>query len=179
MKLYVVRHGETITNTMHLISGNKETDLTKNGILQAKQAKEFLKNINFDIVLASPLSRARLTASTVTDKPIIIDKRLIERDYGTFDMQRKSDVDYDGFWNYYLNMDSNNGESVKELLQRVENLITDLKSKYPNKTLLLVTHSGVARAIHYYITGIPEDGDLTALEIPNCAVRVYEIKEVK
>jgi len=179
MKLYVMRHGETITNTMHLISGNKEADLTKKGITQAKQAKEFLKNTHFDLVLASPLSRARVTASTVTDEPIIIDKRLIERDYGTFDMQRKDDVDYDGFWNYKLNMDSNNGESIQKLLKRVENLITDLNIKYPNKTLLLVTHSGVARAIHYYITGIPKDNDLTALEIPNCAVRVYEIKEVK
>ena len=180
MKLYVMRHGETITNTIHLISGNKETDLTKKGIKQVKEAKKHLEDIKFDYIFTSPLSRARITASIVTNKPIIIDKRLIERDYGTFDMRRKNDVDYDGFWNYHKNLNDNNGENIKDLLKRVENLINDLKNKYPDKNILLVTHSGVARAIHYYITGIPKDGDLTTLEIPNCSVRVYEIeKDVK
>lgn len=176
MKLYVMRHGETITNTMHLISGNKEADLTKRGIKQAKEAKKHLQDIDFDYVFASPLSRARITASTVSDKSIIIDKRLIERDYGNLDMKRKADVNYDGFWNYNLNLDYN-GENIRDLLKRVENLIQDLKNEYLGKNILLVTHSGVARAIHYYITGIPQDGDLTKLEIPNCSVRVYEIKK--
>ncbi len=179
MKLYVMRHGETITNTLNLISGNKETDLTRNGINQAKKTKKHLENVDFDYIFTSPLSRARITASLVSQKPIIIDKRLIERDYGTFDMRRKKDVDYDGFWNYHTNLE-NNGENIKDLLKRVENLITDLTNKYPDKKILLVTHSGIARAIHYCITGIPKDGDLTKLEIPNCSVRVYDIeKEVK
>lgn len=179
MKLYVMRHGETITNTIHLISGNKETELTKKGIKQAKEAKKSLENIDFDYIITSPLSRARITASLISNKPIIIDKRLTERDYGSFDMRRKSDVDYDGFWNYYTNLE-NNGENIKDLLKRVEDLINDLKNKYSDKKVLLVTHSGIARAIHYQITGIPKDGDLTALEIPNCSVRVYEIeKEVE
>lgn len=177
MKIYVIRHGETIPNTLHLITGKQECDLTKNGIKQAKIAKEKLKDINFDVILTSPLSRARITASTLTKKPIIIDKRLIERDYGTFEWKKKKDVDYQGFWNYYLNLDNNNGEPIQKLFQRVEKLIDDLIIKYPNKTILLVTHSGIARAIHYYVTGIPEDGDLTPLEIPNCCYRVYEIKE--
>jgi len=175
MKLYVMRHGETITNTLHVISGNKEADLTKKGILEAKRAKEKLKNIEFDIVLSSPLSRARITASIVTDKPVIINQMLIERDYGDFEMKKRKDVDYEGFWNYELNLDTNNGESIKNLLNRVKLLIHNLMKKYPDKKVLLVTHSGIARAIHYYITGIPNDNDLTALQIPNCSVRVYEI----
>lgn len=175
MKLYVMRHGETINNNLHLISGNKETDLSKKGMTQATKAKEYFKNTNFDIILTSPLSRARMTASIIANKPIIIDKRLIERDYGTFTMQKKSAVDYNGFWNYNLNFNSNNGESIKELFDRISKLIEDLKQKYPDKNVLLVTHSGIARAIHYYITGIPEDSDLTKLEIPNCSVRVYEL----
>jgi len=74
MKLYVMRHGETITNQIHLISGNNETDLTENGIKQAKQARKYLENIEFDYVFTSPLSRARITASHITNKSIIIDK---------------------------------------------------------------------------------------------------------
>ena len=177
MKLYVMRHGETLPNTMHLITGKQECDLTKNGIKQAKEVKEKFHNINFDVILTSPLSRARITASTIVNKPIIIDKRLIERDYGAFEWKKKKDIDYNGYWNYHLNLNRNNGESIKTLFMRIENLIADLIRKYPHKNVLLVTHSGVARAIHYYITGIPENGDLTPLEIPNCSCRVYEINE--
>ncbi len=174
MKIYVMRHGETNNNLLHLISGNKETDLTKNGIFEAKKAKEYLKDKNIDIILSSPLSRARITASIVADKPIIIDKRLNERDYGEYTFKRKKDVDYNKFWNYENNINQP-GESLKDLFNRIDSLITDLNQKYPDKNILLVTHSGIARAIHYYITGIPNDNDLTPLQIPNCSVRVYEI----
>lgn len=169
-----MRHGETTNNTLHLISGNKETDLTKNGILEVKKTKEYLKKQNIDIIISSPLSRARITASIVADKPIIIDKRLNERNYSEYTFKRKKDVDYKGFWNY-KNKLNQTGESLPVLFKRIDNLLTDLNRKYPEKNILLVTHSGIARAIHYYITGIPKDGDLTPLQIPNCSVRVYEI----
>ena len=65
----------------------------------------------------------------------------------------------------------------KLLKHRFHILIEELKQKYPDKKILLVTHSAIARVIHYYITGIPKDNDLTKLEIPNCSVRVYEIKK--
>ncbi len=178
MKLYVMRHGETIPNTLHKISGQKECDLTKRGIQETKKLKEKLKDINFDIILTSPLSRARITASIIADKPIIIDKRLIERDYGSFEMKRKSQIAYKEFWNYEDDLKVNGGESIKDFFYRVSSLIQGLNQKYSNKTVLLVTHGGVARAIHYYITGIPKNNDLTVLKVPNCSVRVYEIKEV-
>lgn len=176
MKLYIMRHGETTTNIKHLICGKSETDLTMNGILQARNAGEKLKGIKFDEVIVSPLSRARITAGNVASQAMIVDKRLIERDYGDFEFKRKADVDYDGFWNYNLNYNGCNGESIKDLFKRMDLFMKDLLDRYSDKTVLLVTHSGIARALHYYITGIPEDGDLTKLEIPNCCFRVYDIR---
>ncbi|MCI9084103.1 MAG: histidine phosphatase family protein [Bacilli bacterium] len=176
MKLYIMRHGETTTNIKHLICGKSESDLTINGILQARNVGERLKDIRFDAVFVSPLSRARITASNVVSQTIIVDKRLIERDYGDFEFKRKNDVNYDDFWNYNLNYNECNGENIKDLFKRMDLFIKDLLVKYSDKTILLVTHSGIARALHYYITGIPDDGDLTKLEIPNCCFRVYEIR---
>ncbi len=175
MKLYVLRHGETDTNAFKMICGKRECDLTKDGINQAREVKKKLAGINFDAVISSPLTRARVTASIISDKPVIIDKRLTERDYGAYELKRKVDIDYNGFWNYSKKQTT--GESVKALLNRMGIFLKDLIKKYPNKTVLLVTHSGVARGIHYYLTGIPRDNDLTKLEIPNCSFRVYEIKE--
>ena len=175
LKLYVLRHGETDTNILKLICGKSECDLTKAGIKQAKEVKEKLKDTNFDAILSSPLTRARITASIVASKPIKIDKRLIERDYGLYEFRKKTEVDYNGFWNY--GMKNKTGESIQDLFKRIESLINDLLNQYPNGNVLLVTHSGLARGIHYYLTGIPEDNDLTKLEIPNCSYRVYELSK--
>lgn len=176
MKLYIMRHGETTTNVAHLICGKKECDLTVNGILQAREVGEKLKDIKFDEVFVSPISRARITASNVVSQSMIIDKRLIERDYGDYEFKKKADVNYKDFWNYNLNYNECNGESIKDLFRRMDSFMKDLLRKYSDKTILLVTHSGIARALHYYITGIPDDGDLTKLQIPNCCVRVYEMR---
>ncbi len=37
-------------------------------------------------------------------------------------------------------------------------LLDEIKEKYKNKNILLVTHGGVARAIHFYFNELPKDG---------------------
>ncbi len=175
MKLYVIRHGQTINNKLRKVSGQKETLLTNKGIMEARQAKEELKGIDFDFVLASPLIRTKDTAREITDKEIIIDPRLIERDYGINEGQLIKNTNPKQLWDYNLNYNNHHGETVQEILNRVSLLLKDLKSKYSGKTLLLVTHSGVARAIYYCVNGIPEDGNLMTVNIPNCSYQVYEL----
>ena len=58
MKLYVVRHGQTVNNKLRKVSGKTETILTNKGIEEARQTKEKLKDVNFDLVFSSPLIRA-------------------------------------------------------------------------------------------------------------------------
>ena len=175
MKLYVVRHGQTVNNKLQKVSGKTETILTNKGIDQAKKTKEEFKDVNFDLVFSSPLMRAIDTAKEITDKDIIIDQRLIERDSGLNEENLVADTNPKELWDYNLNYDGHQGETVKEILSRVNLLLKDLKSKYPDKTILLVTHSGVARAVYYCINGIPEDGNLMTIDIPNCSCQIYEL----
>ena len=51
----------------------------------------------------------------------------------------------------------------------------ELKKEYDNKTLILVTHSGLIRVLYYYFAGIPEDGILSEIEIENCSVFKYDL----
>ncbi len=175
MKLYVLRHGETETNILKLICGKSECNLTRTGMDQAREVKQKLKDVDFKAIFSSPLTRARITASIVANKPIKIDKRLTERDYGDYEFKKKTEVDYQGFWNYAKRQTT--GEKLKDLMNRIDSLIKELLEKYPSSNVLLVTHSGVARGIHYYLTGIPKDNDLTKLAIPNCSYRVYELSK--
>ena len=175
MKLYVVRHGETLANIQKTVSGDKESPLTMKGIAQAKELAVEFENIDFDIVFSSPLLRAIDTARFITNKPVYIDNRLIERDYGLNEGKLIADTDPYELWDYNLNTKKYENESVKDLLIRASSFIEDLKTKYADLTVLVVTHSGVARAIYYSINKIPDDGNLKNAELPNCGYQFYDL----
>ncbi len=177
MYLVVVRHGETIRNIVGLVQGDTESMLSEKGKEQARETKKKLENQIFDIVFSSPLSRAYQTAEIITEGKlsIIIDERLNERDYGDFEGHTREEFDYIDYWNFDYNLKENHGESVQHLCMRIEDFLKEIKEKYQDKKVLVVTHSGVARAIYYVIHGIPDDGDMSVIDIPNCMIMEYNI----
>ena len=177
MILYVVRHGETTQNKLGLVQGDTESDLSEKGIEDAKALRELVDSLNIDVVVSSPLRRAIDTAKLITNNKyeIIIDKRLIERDFG---LSEGKPVDPEltiKYWNFKLNTDINNVEKVQDLMFRITEFIEDMRNMYPDKKVLVVAHSAILRAIHYAINGIPEDGDMLKIEIPNLRIIEYEI----
>lgn len=177
MYLAVVRHGETIRNIVELVQGDTESMLSEKGKEQAREVKKKLDSQTFDIVFSSPLSRAYQTAEIITEEkfPIIIDERLNERDYGDFEGHTREEFDYIDYWNFDFNLKENHGESVQHLCMRIDDFLKEIKEKYRDKRVLVVTHSGVARAIYYVIHGIPDDGDMSTIDIPNCTIMEYNI----
>lgn len=177
MILYVVRHGETVKNKLGLIQGQTECDLTEKGIKDAEKLRDTVDNLDIDIVISSPLKRAKDTAAIITSNkyPINIDDRIIERDWGMCEGAHIEEVDTVKCWNFYINTDDNKIEKVQDLLARVSDFLEDIKVKYKNSNVLVVAHSAVLRAIHYCLHQIPEDGDMSMLEIPNLRIVEYEI----
>jgi len=51
----------------------------------------------------------------------------------------------------------------------------DIRVRYADKKVLVVAHSAVLRGMHYIINGIPEDGDMSKIDIPNLRIIEYEI----
>lgn len=109
------------------------------------------------------------------DLPKIYDDRLRSRDHGEFEGLRKYDVNLNNYWNYYLDIKYQKAESVSDLFKRVTSLLLEIKEKYYDKTILLVTHSGICRVIHYCFCDIPEDGNLMEYVSENCSIDEYEL----
>lgn len=67
-KIYLMRHGETLFNTMDVNQGQCDSPLTENGIRQAKAAKAWFDahNVHFDAVYSSTSERACDTAEFVS-----------------------------------------------------------------------------------------------------------------
>lgn len=176
MKLYVLRHGETNGNIAGVMQGNMETELNETGKKQAKEASQFFLDKNIDLAIVSPRNRTRLTAElAVPNVPKIYDERLLSRNHGEFEGLRKQDINEYEYWNYDINKQYQEAESVGDLFQRVTSLLEEIEKKYSDKTILLVTHSGISRVIYYCFHDIPKDGNLLEYHSTNCQIDEYEI----
>ena len=94
MKLYIIRHGETKLNALGRLQGWTDEPLNQNGKDLAIITGEALKEIPFDLVITSPLKRARETGEltiAASEKnfgrkiPIIEDRRIMEFNWGCWE----------------------------------------------------------------------------------------------
>ena len=99
MKLVLVRHGESVWNLENKFTGWTDVDLSENGIKEAYDAGEKLKNsgIKFDVCYTSVLKRANHTLDIIKEVlsmnvPICYDYRLNERHYGALQGLNKAET---------------------------------------------------------------------------------------
>ena len=170
--LYVVRHGQTDWNVARKIQGKTDIPLNENGLEQANVVKEMLKDINFTNVFSSPLSRAKITAEIICDSKVSVftDERISERCMGKYEGMEPHSMDLEDFWDYSKNVNADNVEPVKDLINRVHNFLEEKKECYENDDALIVTHGGVYPAILSYFEGIPNDNKMLRKRIKNCEV---------
>lgn len=179
MNLYVVRHGETNYNKLGLLQGFSDIPLNETGEKQAIDAKKKLENVAIDLVITSPLVRTKQTASIIIGNRnvrTITDDRIIERNLGMLEGKDSSFYDTKKYWDYSLNYyNSDNVEKLSDLFLRTKLFLEDIKNKYPNKNILIVSHAATIRALHFNIVGFNEKDDLHKFSVDNCCILNYNI----
>ncbi len=162
MKVYIIRHGETEWNYLKVMQGSVDIPLNEKGKEQAAKLHELLNDKHFDLIISSPLLRAKETAEIVNEKfkkEVIIDDRLAERNYGEFEGVKKADFDYFGFWDYNLNSKYEKAENIKSFYNRVVSFLEELKTEYSDKTILLSTHAGICKVLELYFNPSSENSN--------------------
>lgn len=89
---YLLRHGETEWSRTGRHTGRTDIGLTDNGRTRAAQVAPMLAHISFDLVLCSPLSRARDTAALAGLTPDDYDDSMLEWDYGVYEGRTTADI---------------------------------------------------------------------------------------
>ena len=100
IKLVLIRHGQSVWNLENRFTGWTDVDLSENGLLEARQAGEILKNNNFkfDVAYTSVLKRAIRTLWIVLHEmdlmwiPVYKCWRLNERHYGALQGLNKAET---------------------------------------------------------------------------------------
>lgn len=172
--IYFVRHGETVWNAENKICGATDSPLTELGHKQAVETAEKIKKmaIKADMILYSPLSRARDTAmhiSEITGIPAREEKRLFEQNFGKYESTPRNGEEFREAKKQFLYR-FDGGESMFRLAQRIYNLLDELKAD--GKDYILVAHNGIARVVNSYFNEMTND-EYAAFGINNCEVKEY------
>ena len=168
--LYIVRHGETDWNKEGRCQGHSNIPLNEQGRNQAREVREKLKDVNFDVVFCSPLDRTIETARIITDGKLITDDRIIERNNGVLEGKNKTEIKEIKSRADYKDEDYN-VETPEELQVRANIFLDDILPKYKGKNILIVTHGGITVNLRSYLDG-PTD-DIGEYVLNNCEVYTY------
>lgn len=183
MKIYLVRHGETLFNKKELVQGWCDSPLTDKGIKQALNLNKSLFKISFTKGYSSTSERAIDTLDYILkDRNIekIHLKSLKEMNFGDLegDDEKSAFKDFDYFEDSII---KHNGESFKQVTQRITSTLIDI-AKENNGNVLVVSHGGV---IMNFLLRIDEKKVKEFLSkgtfIENCSVTIlnYDNNEFK
>ncbi len=153
MKLFLVRHGQTEANANGLFNGRNEKDLNDVGVKQAEALIPEIEKLPIDLVISSPLKRTIHTANILNLKNLIIqiDDRLIERDFKEMTLKPTNLIkDKSKLYNLGSYEEIEGIEAFQTIYDRIEDFIHDIKIKYADKNILIVTHGDIIVAFQMY-----------------------------
>lgn len=184
--LILVRHGKSEWNKLGQWTGLTDVELAGEGVLEARDAAEAIRDVPVHEVHTSALTRAKQTFEEI--KKTLGWKvesqafpALNERDYGIYTgknkWQVKEEIGEEEFQKLRRGWDTPvpKGESLKDVHTRV---VPHYKNEiHPRvlagRTVLVVAHGNSLRALVKHLENIPED-KIAELEIGTGEVYCYE-----
>lgn len=183
--IYLARHGETAWNNEKRIQGHTDIELNENGIAQAMNLAQHLKEIHFDAAFSSDLLRAKRTAEIVAEERklmVTTTELLREQCFGEFEgilvdeyreraksqLEKLSKLESDeDRVNFRMN---ESAESRAESASRAILFIREVSLAYAGKCVLMVCHGALMRNILISL-GVDtyENLDYDKVEIGNTA----------
>ncbi len=177
MELYVVRHGQTIVNVKGLINARNIIGINKTGKQEAKNAAEQMEKTKIDLIFCSPLRRTKQTCKIINKNKIevLYDRRILERDSRSMQFEKIEKLDFEEWYNVEKIKVYKNSEGFKSILNRVKNFLEEVKIKYPDKSILIVTHGDVCKAIYAYLNNITDAKEISLFKQGNCEIKKYDL----
>lgn len=195
MKIYLIRHSESIDDIEDCYGGIADFDLSEAGRRKVEEYE--IKNLGIEKIYSSPYKRAYQTAE-ILNKKLNVDLEVIDNirecnSYGILSgvNKEKAKEIFSYVFNmpeykktgYYLGTSFLGGEEIKDFDERVEKGIKEIIEKSKNlDTIAIVTHGGVYRSIYKNIfkenKKIEEMEDLatTELEYSDCKFTILNKK---
>ncbi|MEK6916576.1 MAG: histidine phosphatase family protein [Nanoarchaeota archaeon] len=171
MKLFLIRHGETIENQQGIFQGHMPGKLSEEGKEQAEKVALRLKDEKIDVIYSSDLARAADTANIIKkyhDAPIILTKDLREFDIGSLSGKHRDEVAHID----WKNNPPEGSETEEHAKKRLIRVLDKIYKEHPNSTVVFVSHGSIGRQLIGHIINKPvEEVD----NLRNTSVSIFEI----
>lgn len=189
MRLYFVRHGETINNKKHIFNGGSvDPILTEAGQQEAMRLGNYLADVKFDACFSSPLKRAYTTAQLVLEENkrmipnIEVVQDLTEMNLGNWDGQAIKDVhDEAQLKNYFeapadFDAGTIQAESYREVQQRGEQAVKKICQMSVGKgNILIASHGLFLNTVLKTMAGVPLNEIRKDGLVPTSSVTTFDV----
>ncbi len=154
-KFSFMRHGLTDWNKEKRIQGQKDIPLDEQSIERIKTLIPQIEKEKFDLIICSPLKRARQTAEILNTKlklKIEIEELITEKNFGIFEglkKDKKFKKNYPQYLADKLNYDipGPKDESGKEVLARIEKFFQKTLRQHADQKILVICHGTLIRYV--------------------------------
>jgi len=184
-QLIIVRHGQTRWNIQGIRQGHLDSELTAEGVAQAKALGQRLARERFTTLYSSDLGRAVETAkciAAVTAHEVVADARLRERHLGVFQGLSGDEIKEKFPQEYRLHRSIGaayvipGGESLVQQVERNIACLNELGEKHAGESIVVVTHGGVVSGLFRHTLAIPFDAP-RRFEFVNAGLNVFAYEE--
>lgn len=162
-KIILVRHCRTKWNIEKRLVGISEIQLSPEGLQEAHDTAPKLKTLGLDLIISSPLKRARQTAEIYSQYlgiPLIIENGLREIDHGDWngieleELLNDKNSEFSVWYNDPTSVPIPNGsEPILDAQKRIRDTIKDILLKYRSKTVLVVMHKHIRSILKCTLEG--------------------------
>ena len=163
-RVYLFRHGETANAHQLCMNGHFDVALSENGVEQASQLAEAMKDQPLRAIYSSDLQRtyqgACLIAGHHSMEPVSFPE-LRELSFGDWEGKSLAELSdkFPGEMDKRLKQTelfrADGGETFQELHDRVIPKFLEIIASHPNDSIAFVCHGGVNRAILAHLLGFP------------------------
>ena len=165
-RFILIRHGETDWNKEDRFRGRSNISLNAAGLAQANEVAARYADAKIAAVYSSPLPRALETATPLAAAhhlEIEPSAGLLDIDFGAWEGLSRDEAQgkYPDLLDLWLKAPGRvkfpGGESVRQVRNRVENLLRQLSEDHLGETVALVSHRITCHVILCYVLGLPND----------------------
>ena len=166
MKLYFIRHGQSVANRDHIYSGQSDVLLSEQGRAEAAELIPFFAPLRFDKVFSSDLSRAMDTQKIALPGAMPETTPLLRE----IDVGARTGKPWG--WKPEAADDEadTDGETQQDVKERLSRFLAGIKGK-PWDTVAIFAHNGILNAMLRITLG--DETDKAGIN-RNCAVLVFE-----
>jgi broad specificity phosphatase PhoE len=176
-EVWLVRHGETEWSRDGRHTSSTDLPLTAQGEAVARSLRERLAAVSFDLVLTSPMQRARMTADLVGFEDAEVDHDLVEWGYGDYEGRTSAEIrQHVPGWTIWTHQ-APGGETADQVTERLDRVVDRLNDtgRRAGDRALVFGHGHALRALTARWLGLPAtDGRLFRLDTATLSRLGYE-----